>query len=217
MLLFAHTGITLGAAFILERMPRPSIFPKKSMNTDPADGEIRLREGNKGFLNGGPQSVAKARLFGNFRFDYRFILIGSMLPDIIDKPLGQFILRNYMSNGRIFSHTLIFLLLMCLAGFLVYRYFKKSWFIFLAYGVFIHLLLDSMWLTPCTLFWPACGFAFPKYDLENWGSMILNNLFHNPATYIPELIGAAILVSVSIKLLLTKSVLKFLKTGYLWT
>jgi inner membrane protein len=214
MLLFAHTGIALGGAFIVERLLQSSISKRTLSN--PGSSTNKVPAGGKGMAGSSQTARPKTGLFGNIRFDYRFILLGSMLPDIIDKPLGQLILRNFMSNGRIFSHTLIFLLLLCLAGFLVYRFYKKSWFIFLAYGVFVHFLLDAMWLTPCTLFWPACGFAFPKYDLENWGSMLLGNLFHDPATYIPEAIGAAIVVYVSVKLLATKSVWKFIKTGYLW-
>jgi GTP-binding protein len=72
MLLFAHTGITLGTAKV---MARAAGWREKGL---PA------------------------------QLDYRLVLIGSMLPDLIDKPLGGVILP--LGNGRIYSHTLLFLL-----------------------------------------------------------------------------------------------------------
>ncbi len=39
------------------------------------------------------------------------MLIGSMLPDIIDKPLGGLICKETLGNGRTYAHTLLFLLL----------------------------------------------------------------------------------------------------------
>jgi hypothetical protein len=42
--------------------------------------------------------------------DYRLVLIASILPDIIDKPLGGVILKESVGNGRIYAHTFLFLL-----------------------------------------------------------------------------------------------------------
>lgn len=39
--------------------------------------------------------------------DYRFVMLGSILPDMIDKPIGAFLFRNTFHNSRIFAHTLI--------------------------------------------------------------------------------------------------------------
>jgi len=33
---------------------------------------------------------------------YLFILIGAILPDLIDKPIGEVLLANSISNGRLF-------------------------------------------------------------------------------------------------------------------
>jgi inner membrane protein len=214
MLLFAHTGITLGAAFAIEQIQNAGLFRKKHSAIAISSNE-GTHKGKVKSTSGGIRS-AKTQLSGLLRVDYRFILVGSMLPDIIDKPLGNFILRNTISNGRIFSHTLLFLLLILLGGLLVRYFYKKDYLLFLAFGVLMHLILDSMWNTPCTLFWPACGFAFPKTDVENWTSMLLQHLFHDPATFIPEAIGAAIVIYVSIELLVKRSVWHFIKTGYLW-
>ena len=51
-----------------------------------------------------------------------------------------------------------------------------------------------MWLEPQTLFWPLYGFAFERIDLTHWVYNIIYALFNNPAVYIPELVGAVILI-----------------------
>nr|WP_292468287.1 metal-dependent hydrolase [Methanolobus sp.] len=40
---------------------------------------------------------------------YRYVAFGSLLPDIIDKPIGRFLFADSIANGRIFAHTLVFL------------------------------------------------------------------------------------------------------------
>jgi len=37
--------------------------------------------------------------------DYRLVLVGSMLPDIIDKPLGGLVFREALESGRTYCHT----------------------------------------------------------------------------------------------------------------
>ena len=111
MYLLAHTGITLGAAYAVEKTVRSPLL-----------------------------SV-----------DYRFILPGAVLPDLIDKPLGRVIFAREPGNGRIFAHTLLFLLLVTLAGAAVYRLKGQQWGLCLAFGVLMHFILDSLWLSPVTL------------------------------------------------------------------
>ncbi len=50
-----------------------------------------------------------------------YIVIGSLLPDIIDKPLGRIILAETIGSGRIFAHTLLFGALLGLAGYYLYH------------------------------------------------------------------------------------------------
>jgi inner membrane protein len=214
MLLFAHTGIALGAAFAMERVQNTGLF-QKMYSTGAIGANEKSTAGKVNSTPGHEIGGAKTHLLSPLRIDYRLILLGSMLPDIIDKPLGNIILRSTIGNGRIFSHTLLFLLLILLAGVLIKHFYQKNYLLFFCFGILMHLMLDSMWQTPCTLFWPACGFAFPKYDLENWTATLLQHLFKDPATYIPETIGAAIVIYVSIELLVMRSVWHFIKTGYL--
>ncbi len=212
MLLFAHTGIAVAAVFAVDRLRY--VLPSKTHSVVKDSRPVSSGDGAHG-----ARSIVDVRSNPWATFlkavDYRFVIIGSMLPDIIDKPLGQLILRNQLSNGRIFSHTLLFLLIVIAAGLLVQHFYKKPYVLYLAAGTFIHLVLDGIWLTPCTLFWPACGLAFPKYDLENWTLTLLKNLFSDPATFIPEAFGAAIVIYLSVRTLVKKSVRTFFTTGNL--
>jgi inner membrane protein len=80
--------------------------------------------------------------------------------------------------------------------------------------VFIHLLLDQMWLDPRTLLWPIYGLTFERADLTNWAQNILSALFSDPAVYVPEIVGGGlILVVFSVRLIRNKEVRRFFRYG----
>lgn len=121
------------------------------------------------------------------RANLAFVAIGSMLPDIIDKPLGE-IVYGTPNMGRIFAHTLLFLLL--LAGIAFYT--KDIRLASLCGGVLFHLSLDFMWNSPVILFWPLLG-SFPlalHVDVASYLQMLLIGLTH-PIVLLPELAGLA--------------------------
>jgi len=141
MLLFAHLGLTLAAAKLIER-------------------------------------------FG-LRTDLPIVLLGSILPDLIDKPLG-FLIYGSMASGRIFAHTLLFLLvLVALASI-----FKSRPLGSLAFGVLAHQALDAIWRTPEIFLWPLLGDFPVKTHMTVLGyfEMLMRGL-ENPAILIPELLG----------------------------
>lgn len=128
-------------------------------------------------------TLATARLNG--RLDLLFLALGSMLPDIIDKPLGL-LLFGSPNMGRTFAHTFLFLLILAAISFWLrdVRLASLSW------GVLAHLILDSMWNSPVILLWPLLG-AFPSVphlDTLGYLQMLLMGL-KNPGIFIPELLG----------------------------
>jgi inner membrane protein len=183
MLPFGHVGITLGAATIL-------------------NGAINNRH-------------SKISWFASLSryIDIRLLLVGSLLPDIIDKPIGQYLLRNIFSNGRIFSHSLLLLILISAVGFYLYRRRRQVWMISLAAGTFTHLVLDEIWRAPATLFWPLLGFTYEKIELTDWLSNMFRELFSNPGVYIPEIVGLAILLWFGLALVRRKGVSVFIRYG----
>lgn len=125
--------------------------------------------------------------------DYRLVFLGSLLPDIIDKPLGGLVLRETLGNGRIYSHTLLFLFFLIIAGkFACFKYRRPGLFV-LAGGSTIHCILDGMWRSPETFLWPVNGWTFPKGDPENW-LRLWADLLTYPDYYLPEILGGTIIL-----------------------
>lgn len=122
------------------------------------------------------------------KFDLRWVVIGAMLPDLIDKTIGLLILREYIDNGRIYAHTLTFSI--CLTA--IALYFRSRPTMSIAFGSWMHLSLDRMWEVPETLLWPAYRWDFPQTDFYfgKWFEMLLTD----PYIYISEIIGASILL-----------------------
>jgi len=187
MLLLGHAGITLGAATLLA-------------------GALKSSHSTQ---------IRKVSWFASLSsyIDIRLLLIGSLLPDIIDKPVGQLFFRETFSQGRIFSHTLLFLVVITAVGFYLYKRHRRVWLLTLSAGTFMHLVLDEIWLVPGTLFWPLLGFTFGRIELTGWASNIFQALLSDPAVYIPEAIGLVILLWFGLVLVRQKKVGAFIKYG----
>jgi Predicted membrane-bound metal-dependent hydrolase (DUF457). len=121
--------------------------------------------------------------------DLGFVMLGSMLPDIIDKPLGM-VLFGTPAMGRTIAHTFLFLLLLATIAF----YRKDPRLASLAGGVLAHLLLDSMWSSPSILLWPLFG-AFPRAVDLGTGEYLQTLLMglKSPLVGLPEILGLAYL------------------------
>jgi membrane-bound metal-dependent hydrolase YbcI (DUF457 family) len=183
MLFFAHTGITVGLTWLAQRstpwvrsrVAEPALIGRKvELPSDHAYVDPPVRKELRAL-------------------DYRLLLVGSMLPDIIDKPLGIWLLRESLSNGRIFGHTLLFAGLLAAVGLYLYVTRRRLGILCLALGTLAHLILDEMWLTPITLLWPLYGLSFERAIVEDWLPRILNSLVTEPTVYLPEIIGALLL------------------------
>ncbi|UCH90155.1 MAG: metal-dependent hydrolase [Thermoplasmata archaeon] len=122
------------------------------------------------------------------KFDIRWLALGAMLPDIIDKTIGLLILREYIDNGRIYSHTLLFaVILVTIAAFI-----RSNPTIALGFGSCTHIAFDRMWELPSSFLWPSMGWSFPRIDFTP--SHLTDILFHDPYTIVSEILGALILL-----------------------
>jgi hypothetical protein len=122
--------------------------------------------------------------------DLAYLALGSMLPDIIDKPLGVLAFGT-AEQGRTFSHTLLFLMvLLALAV-----YLKNVRIASVSGGILAHLVLDSMWKSPAILFWPLLGNFPPAQDLGilDYFQTLLYSL-RNPVVWVPEALGLSYLL-----------------------
>jgi membrane-bound metal-dependent hydrolase YbcI (DUF457 family) len=187
MLLLGHVGITLGAATLVA-------------------GAVKNRHSTQIWHISWFASLSSY-------LDIRLLLIGSLLPDIIDKPVGLYFFRETFSNGRIFSHTLLFLIIITAVGFYLYKSRRKVWLLTLAAGTFTHLVFDQIWRVPATLFWPFLGLTFARGEITDWLSNIFQVLISDPEVYVPEVAGMAVLLWFGLTLFSRRKVGVFLKYG----
>ena len=148
------------------------------------------------------QGILKSAQHG---IDLRWLVLGSVLPDIIDKPLGILLFNSFFKSGRIVAHTLLFPLILLVAGLLM-RSRARVALLMLAIGSLGHLLLDQMWFQPKTLLWPAMGWDFEPLDIGSLLPHLLYGLRSNPALYVPEAAGAAIAIAFIAYLVVTRRV-----------
>ncbi|MEX2394202.1 MAG: metal-dependent hydrolase, partial [Actinomycetota bacterium] len=100
-------------------------------------------------------------LRGNQRVDYRIVAIASLIPDLIDKPIGRIIFKSRFESGRIYAHTLILnLALFCILFFMRGRAKRK--FVLIPLSSLLHLAEDGVWSTPQVFWWPLFGTSFPR-------------------------------------------------------
>lgn len=120
-------------------------------------------------------------------WDVRLLVLGSLLPDLIDKPLGHLILPG--NNGRIFAHTLLLAVILLLAA-LAYRPLMP-----LSLGVSMHHMLDGVFLDPKGALWPVFGgFETTDYEIAEWLHALTK-----PYVMAEELIGISIILIVIYK------------------
>ena len=211
MLFFAHTGITLGVAELLSSVARRRSRPVTGHGAvlspdDPPETEVAT-------LDPRVAEPVETRPEAAWQLDYRVVLVGSLLPDIIDKPLGTTILRDFISNGRIISHTLVAAIAMWLAAAQLFLRRGRTWGLGLALGSLVHIALDQMWREPETLLWPLLGWRFPRHGMSGWLTKVLRSMFTNPHDYVADIAGALILVRFGFRLARQRQIRAFMKHG----
>ena len=205
MLLFGHIGITAGvvkACDVLASMPKPgrSYEPDSSLKFGTViSRKLRLHY----LLNGTKERIGS--------IDYRIVLVGSLLPDIIDKPLWLLTAAEIPFSGRGYTHSLLLNLALFIGGLVLSRY-RKSWLLLISLSSFMHLIFDQMWNSPAVLLWPLLG-PFPKEETVDWLPNIFQALFSYPDVYIPEIIGLAIVLLFAYRVVMRKSVMSFVRGG----
>lgn len=211
MLVFGHAGITLGAAALLAGTLGSSRLYKTAIHEVTGSGSTVFKyvHTTSHFPS---NKTSWINTLGSY-IDIRLLLIGSLLPDIIDVPTGLLFFKETFGSGRIFCHTLLFFVFITVSGFYLYRVHGKTWLIAVSFGTLTHLLLDQMWHTPQTLLWPLHGLNFQGADISGGIEDHVHSLLIEPAYYIPELIGAAIVSWFTWVLLRSRKISVFVKSG----
>lgn len=193
MLLFGHIGLTLAAATFANRAidsysPYAARNRSNRLGWSQEGSSAQYTTEDRPSIPGSSWVLSLGR-----RIDIRVLLVGALLPDIVDKPVGRVLFDETFNNGRIFAHSLLFLLIIAVLGLYLYQRHRQMSLLVLSFGVFTHLILDQMWGQPRTLLWPLYGLTFEKSYVSNWISSIFHNIESKPGVYVPELLGFVIL------------------------
>lgn len=128
---------------------------------------------------------------GRRRVDFRFVLLGAVLPDVIDGATCWF---YECGGGRGVAHSLLASVVVTVLIILVFRGETRLAVFGIGVGWLLHLVGDAMWDAPKTFFWPIAGpeFATTPAEPYSW------DLFTAPGlhlwTWAGELAGLLILV-----------------------
>ncbi len=151
-----------------------------------------------------PAGVALGLVWLVFRdpaFDYRMVVVGALVPDLLDAPFG----------GARLAHTLLAAVAVLAAVMLATRgrrHVRRS-LLALPIGMFAHLVADGMWARTETFWWPFLGGRLDRP---------LPALDHGLAVLVlEELAGAAIVAWCWQRFRLTDPHVRrrFLRTGHL--
>jgi hypothetical protein len=103
--------------------------------------------------------VAVWAVFKDPAFDHRLVIVGALVPDVIDVWTG----------GRWLAHTVLFsaaLLTAVMLGTRGRRLLRRR-LIALPIGTLLHLVLDGMWADKQVFWWPVYGASFGDRPLPS--------------------------------------------------
>lgn len=206
MFIFGHIGITVGvvkacAILVPGTKTGHGHWPHSGSKTAAISSRHRLRLGDS--LN-----EIKSRIG---LIDYRVVALGSLFPDVIDKPVWLLAIGDISPSGRGYAHTLLFNLALLVAGLILIRY-RKSWLLLISLSSLMHLIFDQMWRSPARLLWPLLG-PLLEEETTGWLSNIIQALFTDPKVYIPEIIGLVIVLLFAYRIVTRKRVTGFIRNG----
>jgi len=136
-------------------------------------------------------TVAIARyVFRDPAMDLRWVAAGSLLPDVLDKPIGALFFNDIFGTHRLWAHALLFPVLLLFGSILATRRAGalRKGLIGLVIGMFIHLLLDGAWVDPEAFLWPLFGFEFPEIIDSDLGALV-SRMVRDPLVWIGEAAG----------------------------
>jgi hypothetical protein len=117
-------------------------------------------------------------VFRDPAIDYRLVMVGAVLPDVIDAPTGG----RWLAHTLLVSVTVLFGVMLATRG----RRLLRRQLIAIPIGMLLHLVLDGMWTDRETFWWPAFGAQLPDAPLPSIDRGAVNILL--------ELAGLAVLI-----------------------
>jgi hypothetical protein len=129
---------------------------------------------------------------GRRRVDYRYVLLGAILPDVVDG--GLHLVGVYDGPaGRWIAHSLLAALVIAVVILLGFRAERRTAVFGTFVGWLLHLVGDGMWSAPETFLWPAFGTDFATEPREPYSWDLLTDPLAHLGTWGGEIVGLLIL------------------------
>lgn len=125
--------------------------------------------------------------------DYRLLMIASLLPDLIDKPIKYLFGTHSIFGHSNYGHSLGFLFILLFCAGLQWYYRNNFILLIFCIGAFSHNILDII------------------SHQEGWAD---KTLFNTNMLLAGEVVGGFILIYFFTSLVVNHSVVHFIKTGY---
>ncbi len=153
-------------------------------------------------------------IFRDKNADLRYLLVGSLLPDIIDKTLYLFLLTN---NSRTYGHTLLFAVFSLFAIMILTSRDnpKRKSYLLIPIALLFHLVLDEMWMFSETLFWPSFSgkFSAPSSSADTLLELFIISI-NKTEVIVKEITGMLFFfVSINQNMSFRTNLVNLIKTG----
>lgn len=133
-------------------------------------------------------------IFRDPKVDVRFLLLGAVLPDLIDLPIGTFLHGDRYATGELWSHSLVLpSLYMAVVVLATRRGRHRRALMAVGVGWLFHLLLDGMWVDRDVFLWPLFGWEIPMGDVPYW-PLAWERAVADPWRWLLELAGLGYLL-----------------------
>ena len=128
---------------------------------------------------------------GRRRVDYRYVLVGAVLPDVVDGLLNVTLLHE--PAGRSIAHSVLSVIVVTVVILLVFKGERRLSVFGVGVGWLLHLVGDGMWEAPRTFLWPAFGADFAARPPEPYSWDLFVHPLDHLATWGGELAGLAVI------------------------
>ena len=128
---------------------------------------------------------------GRRRIDYRFVLLGGVLPDVVDGALNLLVFD--WPAGRGIAHSMLAPVVVSIGVIVAFRGERRLALFGIGVGWMVHLVLDGMWNAPRTFLWPAFGLSFATEPREPYSWDVLLHPVDHLGTWAAEAVGLAVL------------------------
>lgn len=144
------------------------------------------------FWHMGAAAVIVYVTLGRSRIDYRWILAGAVLPDLVDGVLSLTVYTG--PSGRGVAHSIAAVVVVAVGVLVLTKGTTRLSLFGLAVGWLLHLVADGMWQSPETFLWPAFGTGFSEVPVEPYSWDLLIHPLDHLWTWGGEVLGLAALL-----------------------